>query len=70
LFNVDLRKTPFLRNLNPISEEGFLEYPTATYRVFQVGRDGARTAEYGVVVQSGRGLAEALQKLLQQESEW
>jgi hypothetical protein len=37
---------------------------TLTYHIFQVGRDGTRAAEYGVVIQSGRGLAETLQKLL------
>lgn len=40
-----------------------------THRVFQVGRDGPRTAEHGVVIQRGRGLTEALQQLLQQEGE-
>ena len=44
---------------------------TLTYRIVQVGRDGTRTAEYRVVIQSGRGLTETLQKLLQQEThEW
>ena len=39
---------------------------TPTYRIFQVGRYGTRAAENGVVIQSGRGLTETLQKLLQQ----
>jgi hypothetical protein len=37
---------------------------TLTYRIFQVRRDRTGAAEYGVVIQGGRGLTKALQKLL------
>jgi hypothetical protein len=33
---------------------------TLTYRIFQIGGNGTGAAEYGVVVQSGRGLTETL----------